>query len=221
MARKATPGLRLLLLFFLIAALPVAGAASLALSGLRRGLLREMEQSMSLKAGQGVAMLTARFGALDGQAESFAGSDLLALFALEEEENGPPENGGRTENPESPTEDALSPEEAVPARRLPLLRGELREFAQKSGFAGAALLGRALTPYLSFAPSPGLLPEFSAAAAPALALIFSSGLPLHLPARLSRGTLFMDMVFPVFADVYAPSGERERRVAALLPCAGT
>jgi PAS domain S-box-containing protein len=223
MVRKSSPGLRLLLLFFLAAALLSAGAAAFALSGLRRNLLRDIEQSMSLKAARGVAVLTARFGALDGQAEAFAGRDLLALFALEAEESGlttgPPEKGGAegAENSATPAEDAGYPEESVPGLRLPLLRGELREFTQKSGFAGAAILGRNLSPYLSFAPSPELLPEFSADEAPALAAVFSTGLPLHSPARLSQGTLFMDMAFPIFADVFSASpGEQERRVAAIL-----
>jgi hypothetical protein len=189
-----------------------AGVSEFVVSGLKRDTLAELEQNLSLKAGETVAELTARFGILNGQAEAIAGRNMISLFALEAEASSISADrllelahldysGGSLE---AILAEAYSPEETALALRLPVMRSEFGEFLQKSGFSGVSLLGKNLVPYFDFAFAPKLLPKLAPAEYPELLSIFSSGLPRCLPARLTDGELFMDLVYPVFDQNSAP-----------------
>ncbi len=169
------------------------------------GIHNTLKQQLTARARDRAARLTVWFGGLTRQAEQFAGSDPLRLFAAEVEEKGLPAadmvRREKDENSENTDDDSHT---ALAAQALHIRR-YLDDFVRTGGFQAAWLADRQGRVYLGTETMPPRSPDAFSAALRAAA---SQRIEVSSVRRQGDG-LFMDVALPVFAPLYVDeSGHR-------------
>ncbi|MBQ9405818.1 MAG: PAS domain-containing protein [Desulfovibrio sp.] len=188
----------------------------------RAQLLRETTQSMDAQAYSKAALLTVWAGNLVDQIHAFVSQDMLRLFASEANETHIPAreflrlaqeqdkasaHAGQSVSQDGENGTALG----TLAPRLPLMRGLLKDFIDRTGFWDVCLVNTDLQVYLTPAAGPIIGDQDKAYLEQAL----QSKKPVFMPVRRVDADLVMDVAFPVFAPLYVDSSG-ERVVAILL-----
>ena len=214
----------LLAALFALAACLVFFCARWYLHNARAQLLHETAQSMEAQAGSKAALLTVWAGAVVDQINVFVSQDMLRLFAAEAHDAHIPAesllrmareleqaaaDGKAGQLPPDGPDDDVDPLRRL-APRLPLMRGLLKDFVDRTGFWEACLLDTDLQVYLT----PGAGPIIDAERKRFLTEALRGRKSVFMPVRRVNDDLVMDMAIPIFAPLYVDaSGER---VVALL-----
>ncbi len=212
----------LMTLLFALSVCLVLFAAHWYLQNSRTQLLRETTESMDAQANSKSALLTVWAGTLVDQINVFVTQDMLRLFAAEANEAHIPaasllqlaqqQDKAELKEEIAPPDDAQIADEPLRklAPRLPIMRGLLRDFIDRTGFWDVCLVDTNLQVYLT----PGAGPIIDAERKGFLEEALNSKKPVFMPVRRVNDDLVMDLAFPIFAPLYVEaSGER---VVALL-----
>ncbi len=197
--RKINPRSALIFMVLLLVLLigAAVGISHYILTAEFAGMQNSLEQRLTARARDRAARLTVWFGDVKRQAEQFAGSDLLRLFAAEAQEKGllaahilRQESGS---NPED-VGDSLG---ELAARAL-YIRRYLDDFVRTGGFQAVRLADPQGRVYLSSQDASAPDPEQLSVALRAVA---AQRIEVSSVRRQGDG-LFMDMALPVFAPLY-------------------
>ncbi|MBO4301638.1 MAG: PAS domain-containing protein [Desulfovibrio sp.] len=223
--RNRRAALFMVVLFALSAGL-VFYCARWYLSNSRAQLLHETTQSMDAQANGKAALLTVWAGNLVDQINIFVSQDMMRLFAAEAHNAHIPatellrlaqeqDKTASAEEELQPQDNPLDDESEEPlaklAPRLPMMRGLLKDFIDRTGFWDVCLVNTELQVFLT----PGAGPIIDANRRGFLEEAVKSGKSVFMPVRRVDDSLVLDLAFPIFAPLYVDASG-EQVVAVLL-----